>query len=68
MLSLFDAVSQSSGATDVFIRAVVNKEVMMLHLQQISKASPEGRYAALVMDCAGWHTHEIADELERPML
>mgnify|MGYP003398000619 FL=1 len=33
----------------------VNKEAMLLHLQQISKETPEGRHAVVVMDGAGWH-------------
>lgn len=60
---LFGAVCPSTGATEALISPVVNKEVMKLHLQQISKATPEGRYAVVVMDGAGWHTDELADEL-----
>lgn len=61
---LFGAVCPSSGATEALVSPVVNKEVMKLHLQQISKATPEGKHAVVVMDGAGWHTQELADELE----
>ena len=37
---------------------------MKLHLQQVSKATPKGRHAVVVMDGAGWHTQELADELD----
>tara|TARA_R110002050_G_scaffold80451_1_gene172059 strand:- start:2513 stop:2941 length:429 start_codon:yes stop_codon:yes gene_type:complete len=61
---LFGAVCPSTGATEALISPVVNKEVMKLHLQQISKATPKGRYAVVVMDGAGWHTQELADEFD----
>jgi len=48
----------------IIIGIGINKEVMKLHLQQISKATPKGRYAVVVMDGAGWHTQELADELD----
>ncbi len=38
------------------------KEVMKKHLAQISAATVKGRYAVVVMDGAGWHTDDIADD------
>lgn len=34
---------------------LVNKHTMLLHMQEISKAVPEGRHAVVVMDGALWH-------------
>jgi len=36
---------------------------MLQHLQQISKATPTGRHAIVVMDGAGWHTDDIAADI-----
>jgi hypothetical protein len=36
---LFGAVCPSTGATEALISPIVNKEVMKLHLQQISKSN-----------------------------
>ena len=35
---------------------------MRLHLEQISTATPIGRHAVVIMDGAGWHTDDLADE------
>jgi hypothetical protein len=61
---LFGAVCPSTGATEALISPVVNKEVMRLHLEQISKATIEGRYAVVIVDGAGWHTPELAEGLD----
>ena len=61
---LFGAVCPSNGATEALITPCVNKEIMARHLQQISKRTAVGRHAVVVMDGAGWHTDDIADELE----
>lgn len=37
---------------------------MKKHLAQISAATAKGRYAVVVMDGAGWHTDDIADDFE----
>ncbi len=35
---------------------------MKQHLKQISEATEEGYHAVILMDGAGWHTNDIADE------
>jgi len=37
---------------------------MQLHFKQASKAKSEVRYTVVLMDGAGWHTNELADELD----
>ena len=37
---------------------------MTQHLSQISKATPYGRHAVVVMDRAGWHTLDTASEFD----
>jgi len=37
---------------------------MKLHFKQASKAKSEVRYTVVLMDGAGWHTNELADELD----
>lgn len=36
---------------------------MIQHLQQISDATEAGRHAIVLMDGAGWHTDNIADDI-----
>ncbi len=35
---------------------------MNLHLKQISQVTEKGRHAFVVMDGAGWHTDDVADD------
>ncbi len=35
---------------------------MIEHLAQISRTTEKGRYAIVVMDGAGWHTDDIANQ------
>lgn len=37
---------------------------MIEHLKQISAATEKGRHAVVVMDAAGWHTEEIANDVK----
>ncbi|GEA49904.1 hypothetical protein VIN01S_07080 [Vibrio inusitatus NBRC 102082] len=37
---------------------------MIDHLKQISSATDKGRHAVVIMDGAGWHTEDIANEFE----
>lgn len=37
---------------------------MHLHLEQISKATEKGRHTVVVMDGAGWHTDDVADDFD----
>lgn len=55
---LFGAVCPRNGKTEALITPHVNKEAMTLHMEQISKATPEGRHAVVIMDGAGWHTFD----------
>lgn len=43
---------------------VMNKDVMKKHLKQISRATPEDRYAVVVIDGAGWHTEDTVENLK----
>lgn len=61
---LFGAVCPATGATEALISPCINKNVMRQHLEQISQATPNGRYAVVIMDGAGWHTHDIAEGLD----
>ena len=57
---LFGAVCPSTGQTEALISPLVNKEMMTLHLSQISKATEYGRHAVVIIDGAGWHTLDTA--------
>jgi transposase len=60
---LFGAVCPSNGKTEAFISPFVNKDVMRQHMKQISDTTEPGRHAVVIIDGAGWHTPDIADEL-----
>ncbi|MDW2199409.1 MULTISPECIES: transposase [Vibrio] len=38
--------------------------MMIEHLKQILAVTEEGRHAVVVMDGAGWHTEEIANDFK----
>lgn len=57
---LFGAVCPATGQTEALITPLVNKEMMIQHLSQISKATPDGRHAVVIVDGAGWHTVDTA--------
>ena len=61
---LFGAVCPATGATEALIVPFLSKDVMKKHLAQISAATAKGRFALVVMDGAGWHTDDIADEFD----
>lgn len=61
---LFGAVCPSTGATEAIIAPFSNADVMREHLSLISKRTPDGRHAVVVMDGASWHQHHLADEFE----
>ncbi len=42
----------------------VNKEIMINHLAQISKATIKGHHAVVIMDGASWHTDDIAAQFD----
>lgn len=58
---LFGAVCPGRGIGQSLVVPWVNKDIMTLHLEQISNATEKGRHAVVIMDGAGWHTDDIAD-------
>ncbi len=42
----------------------VNKEIMLEHLQQVSKKTPVGRHAVIIMDGAGWHIEDFENNFD----
>jgi transposase len=61
---LFGAVCPATGATEALIAPWVNKEIMTKHLEQISKRTPQGRMAVVIMDGASWHSEDTTIEFE----
>lgn len=61
---LFGAICPATGATEALIVPKANTEGMRLHLKQISQATPEGRYAAVVVDGASWHGKALENEFD----
>ena len=59
---LFGAICPANGASEALIVPFLTKEIMKKHLAQISATTAKGRYAVVVMDGAGWHTDDIADD------
>ena len=57
---LFGAVCPENGKTEALISPIVNKEIMRLHLEQISKATEPTRHAVVIIDGAGWHALDTA--------
>lgn len=56
---IYGAVCPSTGQTEALISPVLSTEMMEKHLQQISDATPAGRYALVIMDCASWHSVKL---------
>lgn len=61
---LFGAVCPATGATEALIVPFLSKEMMKKHLAQLSAATAKGRFAVVIMDGAGWHTDDIADDFD----
>ena len=38
---------------------------MKIYLQQIADATPDGRHAMVIMDCASWHADKVAQDIEK---
>ncbi|ABM05358.1 ISSod10, transposase OrfB [Psychromonas ingrahamii 37] len=57
---IYGAVCPSTGQTEALISPILSMEMMEKHLQQISYATPAGRHALVVMDCASWHSNKTA--------
>jgi transposase len=59
---IIGSVCSGQNKTEAIFSPYCNSDAMHEHLKQISKATPPGRYAVVVMDQAGWHTtKEIYD-------
>ncbi|AQS36369.1 transposase [Shewanella psychrophila] len=58
----FGAVCPQTGETEAIITPYLSKDIMRQHLSLISQRTKAGRHAVVVMDGAGWHTDDIADE------
>lgn len=59
---LFGSVCPTRGIGEAMVVPWVNKEIMVEHLKQISAVTERGRHAVVIMDGAGWHTNDIAQE------
>ena len=59
---LFGAVCPSRGIGEAFISPYANKDVMRIHLEQISMATETGRHALILMDGAGFHVESLEEE------
>ena len=59
---LFGSVCPARGIGEAIVVPWVNKEIMVEHLKQISAVTEKGRHAVVIMDGAGWHTDDIAEE------
>ena len=57
---LFGSVCVTNGQSQAMVMPYVNKDIMHAHLKQISMNTPEDRHAVIIMDGAGWHTEDLA--------
>ncbi len=55
---LFGSVCPRRGIGEAIVVPWVNKEIMIQHLNQISQVTD----AVVIMDRAGWHTDDIAEQ------
>lgn len=58
---LFGAVCPATGETEALIAPYVDKNIMTLHLEQISAKTQTGRHAVVIMDGAGWHQASLVE-------
>ena len=58
----FGAVCPQTGETEALIVPYLSKDIMRQHLSQIADRTKPGRHTVVVMDGAGWHTADIAEE------
>ncbi|WP_217555999.1 IS630 family transposase [Vibrio metschnikovii] len=61
---LFGSVCPARGIGEAIMVPWVNKEIMINHLAQISKATIKGHHAVVIMDGASWHTDDIAAQFD----
>lgn len=59
---LFGSVCITNGASEALVVPYVNRDIMTIHLQQISDRTPIDRHAIVIMDGAGWHSENIAND------
>lgn len=52
---IYGAICPATGQSIALVLPYANSYCMKLHLQEISKAVPQGRHAVLVVDGAVWH-------------
>ena len=60
---LFGSVCPAKGVGEAIVVPWVNKDIMISHLEQISKATEQSRHAVVIMDGASWHSDDIGNEL-----
>jgi transposase len=53
---LFGAVCPQRGVSMGLLLPYANSDTMRIHLEHIEEIIPEGKYAVIVLDQAGWHT------------
>ena len=61
---LYGAVCPATGAPQAIIAPHANSEYMNEHLKLISTATTFGRHALVIMDGAGWHQQDLADDFD----
>jgi hypothetical protein len=61
---LFGAVCPATGATEAIIAPFANSDYLYEHLKLISAATEFGRHALVIMDGAGWHQQDVADDVD----
>ncbi|HIF9102606.1 IS630 family transposase [Photobacterium damselae] len=61
---LFGSICPQKGIGEAIVVPWVNKDIMIEHLKQISSVTEKGRHAIVIMDGAGWHTEDIADDFQ----
>lgn len=61
---LFGSVCVTNGRSEAMVMPYANKDIMYLHLQQISRNTEGDRHAVVIMDGAGWHTDDRANDFD----
>ncbi|MEZ8196663.1 hypothetical protein [Vibrio cortegadensis] len=59
---LFGSVCPAKGMGEAIVVLGVNKDIMISHLEQISKATEQSRHTVVIMDGASWHCDDIGNE------
>ncbi len=61
---MFGAVFPATGDTKALIAPWVNKDIVKQHLRLIAARTLPGHHAVVIMDGAGWHTVDIANDID----